>query len=214
MATPINETPGATPMPLRARIVDAAARVYGEFGFRGATTRRIADEAGVNEVSLFRTFGSKAALIVEVLERQIGHGFNVALPDVPTDPYTELLHWAQIYAHHIRERRGMIMQSMGEIAEHPEVAGPICVARDREFSALCAYVDQLRTRGFATLEYDTVAVAAMLTGAIFGDAVGRDLFPSTYPADPEQAVTDYVRLVLRAIGAPDAPRTTSSGNDA
>jgi hypothetical protein len=54
----------------------------------------------------------------------------------------------------------------------------------------------------------------MLTGAIFGDAVGRDLFPSTYPADPEQAVADYVRLVLRAIGAPDAPLTTSSGYSA
>ena len=32
----------------RARILDAAARVYAEFGYRGATTRRIAVAAGVN----------------------------------------------------------------------------------------------------------------------------------------------------------------------
>lgn len=211
MVNPLNEHTGAHSTPLRARIVDAAARVYSEFGFRGATTRRIADEAGVNEVSLFRTFGSKAALIVEVLEHQIGQGFTVELPAHPQDPYPELLHWAQVYARHVRERRGMIMQSMGEIAEHPEVVGPICTARDREFAAVCAYFDRLRACGMATHPFDTVAVTAMLTGAIFGDAVGRDLFPSTYPADPEQAVADYVRLTLRAIGAPDVPRSPISG---
>ena len=51
----------------RARILDAAARVYAEYGYRGATTRRIAVAAGVNEVTLFRTFGSKAALIYEAV---------------------------------------------------------------------------------------------------------------------------------------------------
>jgi AcrR family transcriptional regulator len=52
----------------RERILDAAARVYSKHGFRGATTRLIAAEAGVNEVTLFRTFGSKGALLEAVLE--------------------------------------------------------------------------------------------------------------------------------------------------
>jgi len=51
------------PMESRERILAAAARVYAEHGFRGATTRRIAEEAGVNEITIFRQFGSKAALI-------------------------------------------------------------------------------------------------------------------------------------------------------
>jgi len=49
------------------RILEAAARVYSKHGFRGATTRLIAAEAGVNEVTLFRTFGSKGALLEAVL---------------------------------------------------------------------------------------------------------------------------------------------------
>ena len=52
-------------MEIRAKILEAAARVYSQHGFRGATTRLIAQEADVNEVTLFRTFGSKEALIEE-----------------------------------------------------------------------------------------------------------------------------------------------------
>ena len=51
----------------RGKLLDVAARVYGEYGFRGATTRRIADEAGVNEITIFRQFGSKESLINEAI---------------------------------------------------------------------------------------------------------------------------------------------------
>ncbi len=202
MATTAPDT-GTHAPPLRERIAEAAAKVYGEFGFRGATTRRIAEEAGVNEVTLFRTFGSKAALIVEVLERQVGAGLRVELPETPRHPGRELLHWARSYHGHVRERRGLIMQSMGEIGEHPEVLSPMCKARDREFVVLCAYLDRLRDAGHATRPYDTVTVAAMLSGTLFSDAVGRELFPGTYPADPAQAVVAYVELTLRALGVAD-----------
>lgn len=217
MAIPVSDT-GQHATPLRERIAEAAAKVYGEYGFRGATTRRIAEEAGVNEVTLFRTFGSKVALIVEVLERQIGEGFRSALPDEPRDPARELAAWASHYHRHISERRGLIMQSMGEIGEHPQVLTPICTARDREFAALFTYLDRLRDTGLATHTYDTVTVASMLSGTLFSDAVGRELFPTTYPADPDQAVAAYVQLLLRALGVtadssdlPDgAPATRTS----
>lgn len=211
MAIPVSDT-GQHATPLRERIAEAAAKVYGEYGFRGATTRRIAEEAGVNEVTLFRTFGSKAALIVEVLERQIGEGFHSTLPEVPQHPARELGAWASNYHRHITQRRGLIMQSMGEIGEHPQVLTPMCTARDREFEALCSYLDRVRDSGFASQPYDTVAVAAMLSGTLFSDAVGRELFPGTYPAEPDTAVATYVALMLRALGvaADDSPSSEHS----
>src|ERR1051326_2984409 len=54
-----------TLMERREELLRAAARVYARHGYRGSTTRRIADEAGVNEVTIFRQFGSKDALIHE-----------------------------------------------------------------------------------------------------------------------------------------------------
>src|ERR1700679_741224 len=79
--------------PTRDHILDAAARLYGEHGFRGTTTRRIAQEAGVNEVTLFRLFGSKTALLLEPLRGQGGEPIRAELPAVPVDPLTELTEW-------------------------------------------------------------------------------------------------------------------------
>ena len=53
--------------PTRDQLLAAAARLYGEHGYRGTTTRRIAEEAGVNEVTLFRLFGNKTALLEEAI---------------------------------------------------------------------------------------------------------------------------------------------------
>lgn len=49
------------------RILDAALRVFASEGYTGATTRRIAKEANVAEVTLFRKFKSKENLLKEVL---------------------------------------------------------------------------------------------------------------------------------------------------
>jgi AcrR family transcriptional regulator len=49
----------------RDRLLAAAADVFAEKGFRGATTRDIAERAGITEPMLFRHFGSKRALFEE-----------------------------------------------------------------------------------------------------------------------------------------------------
>ena len=73
-------------MDIRQRILDAAKRVYAQHGFRGATTRLIAIEAGVNEVTLFRTFGSKATLFEAVMHSHVAQSPAPSLPDRPRDP--------------------------------------------------------------------------------------------------------------------------------
>ena len=54
------------PLDTREKIILAAREVMKHKGKRGATTREIADLAGVNEATLFRHFGNKEALIVAV----------------------------------------------------------------------------------------------------------------------------------------------------
>ncbi len=50
-------------MDVREALLRAAIKVFAETGTRGATTRRIAQEADVNEVTLFRHFKSKDDLL-------------------------------------------------------------------------------------------------------------------------------------------------------
>jgi len=54
-------------MSTEQRILDAALKVFASEGYTGATTRRIAEEANVAEVTLFRKFHSKENLLKEVL---------------------------------------------------------------------------------------------------------------------------------------------------
>ena len=79
-------------MDIRDRILDAAKRIYAQHGFRGATTRLIAIEAGVNEVTLFRTFGSKAALFEALMQGHVAQSPIPELPDNPVDPEREMRH--------------------------------------------------------------------------------------------------------------------------
>ena len=50
------------------RLLEAALEVIAREGYAGATTRQIAAEAGVNEVTLFRRFGSKRGLMMAAVE--------------------------------------------------------------------------------------------------------------------------------------------------
>jgi hypothetical protein len=40
----------------------------------------------------------------------------------------------------------------------------------------------------------------MLIGALFADAMGRDIMPDLYGNDADEALDQYVQLFLRALG--------------
>lgn len=52
----------------RKRIIEKAFELFGEKGYIASSTREIAKRAGVNEVTLFRHFGSKENLMNEGVE--------------------------------------------------------------------------------------------------------------------------------------------------
>ena len=190
----------------RDRILQAAATVYAECGFRGATTRRIASAAGVNEVTLFRIFGSKSALLDEVLQAGSSQIPVTRLPETPIDPARELTRWCAAHLAHLRAGRSLIKKVMSELEERPELTpcagmGPTCAAAE-----LRAYLGRLRRAGIAPTGVDATAAVAMLLGTLFADAMGRDVWPNVFPQPAEAAPRQYARLFLRAIGVADARR--------
>lgn len=186
--------------PTKQHLLEAALRVYGEGGFRAATTRRIAEEAGVNEVTLFRLFGSKAALITAALEMRQMRAPRDPLPAVPVNPQAELTRWATQDHEFMLASAGMIRSSMAEMHSHPDCAGSAASHPENSFAELHSYVERLAHHRFIPSAADAKPAAAMLMGTIFADAMGRDFMPSMFPPR-EQAPATYVRLFLRAIGA-------------
>jgi AcrR family transcriptional regulator len=188
-------------MDIREKLLDAAARLYAETGFRGTTTRRIAQEAGVNEITLFRHFGSKAALLHEAIARPLGSVHEALLPDVPVAPERELLDWARHYAVDMRGRRRLIRTCMAECEEFPEMRPPEGSGPVQAREVLCRYLERLREQGRARTDFDPGVAAAMLMGALFADAMGRDVMPEMFTTDADASLAQYVHLFLRAIGA-------------
>jgi outer membrane protein TolC len=186
--------------PTKQQLLDAAVRVYSEAGFRGATTRRIAEEAGVNEVTLFRLFGSKAALIEEAVRSASRFGTPVPLPETPVDPEAELTTWAEHDHAFMLESRNMIRTSLADMHERPECADGAASHPERSFHDLHRYIERLAERRFIPSTADAKPAAAMLMGTIFADAMGRDLMPEMFPPQ-DRAPAMYVRLFLRALGA-------------
>jgi AcrR family transcriptional regulator len=187
-------------MSVRDQLLESAARLYAEAGYRGATTRRIAMQAGVNEITLFRHFGSKDALIREAIARAGSSIEAQALPDPPRDPSRELKEWAKAHIAALRKRRSLIRTCMGEIEEHPGLFSRENTAPGVAAKALCKYLRRLRETGQAKAQFDEVAASTMLMGVLFADAMGRDIMPDMYRNEPDHALDEYIRLFLRSVG--------------
>ncbi len=199
-------------MDVREQLLEAALKVFADAGFRGATTRRIAQEAGVNEVTLFRQFGSKEGLILEAVIRAVERLQDEdVLPQTPLDPESELLAWTQRHFDFLRQHSRLIKAAMAETQTHPDMA---CVG-DRLGQTiklnLRAYLTRLCAGGFCDPDVDVEVAGNVLSGTVFADAMGRDVHPQCYPFSAEDAPRRYVAFLLRAIGArPAVPARTVS----
>ncbi len=201
----------------RQRILQAATRVYAQHGWRGATTRRIAEEAGVNEVTLFRHFGSKDALLDAAIVGQASEDAT-HLPTEPEKPEAELYVWASAQHEMISRKRAMIRQLMSDAAERPDAAACAGHGPNLALVLLREYVVQLRRNGWiaetnAIRPNEVAAAATMLIGAIFADAMNRDLMPDMFPQPKDETMRAYVRIFLRGLGALPEPSRKPSRTD-
>ena len=183
----------------RSKLLEVAARVYADCGYRGTTTRRIAQEAEVNEVTLFRHFGSKDALLREAIERADREG-KATLDANAADPVAELHRWAldtfeRLYAH-----KNLIRQVMGDMVEFPAIAPRVCDDTNHDFDQLALFMRRLVERGVIpeTDEEHLDSASALLFHSLLGDALWRDIVPEIPP--PDACVRRFVELTLRALG--------------
>lgn len=186
---------------VRESLLKAALKLFAEHGSRGATTRRIAQEAGVNEVTLFRHFPSKQALLHAALHTFIEQTPYLRLPDTPGDVAAELDAWARDHHKHLHRLRALIRTSMGEFEENPEQCKQAMCASISIANDLTDYLTTAQKTGLVADTFVPSAATAMLMGTLFSDALGRDAMPERFPYPMRDGITHYLQLFLRAIGA-------------
>lgn len=195
MATRIEDT--------KDRITKAALAVFSVRGYASATTRQIAEEAGVNEVTLFRHFGSKENLLTAVIER------HSVLPVIAETLKTELTgDYAadlKIIAHHILDvwdqRRELIMIMMLEARQHPEEVRILTRVPRLLREYLTDYLAGLATRGVVRPLNFAASAQAFISG-LFTYFLTTNLFgPEFHPYSTREYVDNFVEIFVAGTAA-------------
>jgi AcrR family transcriptional regulator len=106
----------------KQQLLAATLKLISEKGYLGATTRVIAREAGVTELTLFRHFGTKAKLFEELLNN---HTFlpklRELLPELDDLSYEEALKLIAVrFLLSLKERKAMVKIMYSESTIYPE----------------------------------------------------------------------------------------------
>jgi AcrR family transcriptional regulator len=179
------------------RVLAAALKVFSEHGL-AATTKEIALEAGVNEVTLFRQFESKqnllAAVTLEMLRHQADSLARIDLenPDLRRD----ITRIANAYDRSVSRHMGFIRALISQPAK-PDLHHRLTSEAIDSFRArFHAYLESARRRGLVRdMEFST-AIDAFI-GMIFSGALRRDL--KRQPYSRAKYLEMCVEFFLRAV---------------
>lgn len=136
------------PSDTKGRLLSAAARVFAERGYARATTRLIAAEAGLTEVTLFRHFGNKETLFSAVIEQFGGQPLAEHLEErLSGDYHQDLLFVGNLLMKVMLERIDSLRLMLCEATHFPEVRQAMVQNPRSLRQALARYFEEQIERG-------------------------------------------------------------------
>jgi len=152
------------------RLLEATLKLISEKGYMGATTREIAQEAGVTELTLFRHFGSKERLFEELLQ---SHTFLPKLKDLlpeleglSTREALELI--ATRFLLSLKERKSMVKIMYSEVTIYPEKIRKVYnLFIDELRATLAGYFEALQKKGMLRKTISCEMTARMFLWILF-----------------------------------------------
>jgi AcrR family transcriptional regulator len=202
-----------TPSPARIKLLQAGATVFAREGLQGATTRMIAHEAGVNEVTLFRLFESKERLLAEVLanERQAQCDTLAEKTSWTEDLRADLRAHAHSFNAMLEKNEAMIRTLIGEARRQPAHAKQVIQESIRPArDGFIAYLTEARDQGRVRSDVKLAAAVDMFTGMLLSGMLRR-----TSHGISEYATKEYletcVEIFVSGIAPPKGERRQMAG---
>lgn len=164
--------------PTRAKILETALKLFSKKGYLGATTREIAKEAGIAEVTLFRYFPSKEMLFEEMLK---SHSFlpelRELLPEIADMPYERALTViAKGFLDTLMRRKDIIRIMQAEMQRYPEKIHKSYNAFVQEvFKVLALYFNAMQKKGILR-QFDSELAARAFFGMLFSYFNAEEFF--------------------------------------
>lgn len=149
----------------RERIIQAAYTVFGNKGYAAATTRAIAAEAGVNEVTLFRHFGNKKNLFSAMIDEFYAFaGLNDITPRLLSGDYRQdlnMIGWRIVAV--LKERKQIYRLLLSEVEAQSEVRETMVMLPRRLRRMLAQYFQYQMAQGHMRTSNPEVAAQAFMS---------------------------------------------------
>lgn len=181
------------------KILVAALELFSHRGYAAVGTKAIAEAAGVNEVTLFRNFGSKEGLWLEVFRRFVVRPVpERLLAEVNGDPAHDLECAARAIVALIRSNIKLLRMSMMDQNQHPEIQSELASHPSRTVLVVADHLRTLTRRGPASPD----TVARTLVDTLFGVGIHFEGWGRGDGQDAlNQWLDDFLPLFIRgALG--------------
>jgi AcrR family transcriptional regulator len=183
----------------RQRILQAAAEIMAERGYARATTKLIAETAGVNEVTLFRHFGSKRNLLSEMINQHSAlPGLMELIESQLTGDYRQdLIRLATVFFRAITERKEGLRLMLCEARELPEVREVVVQIPDQLREVMMRYF-QRQIEADVIKEMHPELMAQAFLGMFFSYGIAREMLASQIAPDvPQEAlIAQFVDIFI------------------
>ena len=182
----------------RQRILQAAAMVFAEKGYARATTRALAAAAEVNEVTLFRHFGSKENLFAAVIEQFGGPAIKGALEGALSGEYRpDLVTVGTRLLQLLIERKDAVRLMLCEATHFPEVQA-VMVQNPRQIRRLLAEIVQKQIEQDRARPLHPEVMAQAFAGMLFSYALVEELFGDSIAPElsREEVVAQFVDIFV------------------
>jgi AcrR family transcriptional regulator len=147
-------------------LLEAAYDEFVKKGYHTMSMEAIAARAGVSKVSLYRRWNSKAEIAADVFK--VMNGQDQPIEAETLEAYVQKLMHTSIHGSGAREYGRLVMRTIGEIVENPELLtayrGQLLMPG---LEQLRQVIDRARQRGEIAQDLSTDAVCAVIAGPLF-----------------------------------------------
>jgi AcrR family transcriptional regulator len=191
------------------RILDAAFKIFSSKGYSGTTTREIAHEANVNEVTIFRKFKSKENLLKEVFNSNLAAFAsldNLFQIQKDADLETELRFLGENVANPMKDEKGenksqvhMFMHMLfDEAKKRPEIAEILLAFIKTSIKPISKYFEtQIKNGKIRNINPQTAALT--LISYISYTSMLREVFGDDFLGDSNEEIESFIDIFTNGV---------------
>lgn len=202
----------------RQLLLDAARDLFAERGFKGTSTRDIAERAGVSEVMIFRHFGSKANLFQEAVVEPFTSFMQRYLADYHAREHGKLSPEEEGRALYsglfevLRAERDALLALMAarQFDDLPDTASAEVEAAFRQVLALLEEVVATEAEERHIIDFDLVPTVRVMFSMVLATALHGDWLGIGHTVSYDRILDSMTQLTVRGLRVPERPSTGQS----